>query len=119
MLSDSDDLRGEVDEALALTGDEALTAEGRATLIKLKADIKTFRAESLSPEELSRQVPAWKNMLGEDGALIAAQILYAFHREGRPIKPSDAIDFLHASYLPYVNLWRGDKAIEKTVYFSF
>jgi hypothetical protein len=49
-------------------------------------------------------------MLGEDGALIAAQILYAFHREGRPIKRSDAIDFLHASYPPHVDLWRGDKA---------
>jgi hypothetical protein len=42
--------------------------------------------------------------------LIAAQILYAFHREGRPIKRSDAIDFIHASYLPLVDLWRGDKA---------
>jgi hypothetical protein len=110
ILDGSNNLRGEIDEALALKGEEALSSEGRATLMKLKADVKTFRAETLSPEELSRQVPAWKNMLGEDGALIAAQILYAFHREGRPIKRSDAIDFLHASYLPHVDLWRGDKA---------
>ena len=35
-------------------------------------------------------------MFGEDGALSAAQILYACHREGRPLKRSDAIDFIHA-----------------------
>jgi hypothetical protein len=110
MLSDGANLRGNIDEALALEGDDALTAEDRAALIKLKTDLRTFRAETLSPEELSRQVPDWKNMLGEEGALIAAQILYAFHREGRPIKRSDAIDFIHASYLPHVDLWRGDKA---------
>jgi hypothetical protein len=110
MLSDGADLRGEIDEALALEGGGSLTAEGRAQLIKLRADLKGFRAESLSPEELCRQVPAWKNMLGEEGALIAAQILYAFHREGRPIKHSDGIDFIHATYLPHVDLWRGDKA---------
>ena len=110
MLSDGADLRGKINEALAVEGEDALTAEDRAALIKLKADLKTFRVETLSPEELSRQVPAWKNMLGEEGALIAAQILYAFHREGRSIKPSDAIDFIHASYLPHVDLWRGDKA---------
>jgi hypothetical protein len=110
MLSKSADLRGKIDEALALEGEGALTAEDRTALIKVKANLKAFRAETLSPEELSRQAPAWKNILGEEGALIAAQILYAFHREGRQIKRSDAIDFIHASYLPHVDLWRGDKA---------
>jgi hypothetical protein len=110
MLSDGADLRGKIDEALALSGENAFTSEDRAALTKLKADLRTFRAETLSPEELSRQVPTWKDMLGEEGALIAAQILYAIHREGRPIKRSDAVDFIHASYLPHVDLWRGDKA---------
>jgi hypothetical protein len=110
MLSDGADLRGTIDKALALEGEEELTAEDHAALTKLKADLKTFHAETLSPKELSRQAPAWKNMLGEEGALIAAQILYALHRERRPIKSSDAIDFIHASYLPHVDLWRGDKA---------
>ncbi len=110
MLSDGANLRGKIDEALTLEGEDALAADGRVVLTKLKADLKTLRAETLSPEELSRQVPAWKNMLGEEGALIAAQILYAFHREGRPIKRSDAVDFIHASYLPHIDLWRGDKA---------
>ncbi|UVO30174.1 hypothetical protein [Bradyrhizobium arachidis] len=110
MLSNGDDLRRRIDEALALEGEQALSPAGRTELSKIKTELRTFRAETLSPEELSRQVPTWKDMLGEEGALIAAQILFAFHREGRPIKRSDAIDFIHACYLPHVDLWRGDKA---------
>ncbi|MCP3477619.1 hypothetical protein NLM33_46550 [Bradyrhizobium sp. CCGUVB1N3] len=110
MLSNEDDLRRRIDDALALEGEQALSPDGRAELSKIKTELKTFRAETLSPEELSRQVPAWKDMLGEEGALIAAQILFAFHREARPIKRSDAIDFIHTSYLPHVDLWRGDRA---------
>jgi hypothetical protein len=110
MLINGDDLRRRIDEALALEGEQALSPDGRAELSKMKSELRTFRVETLSPEELSRQVPTWKDMLGEEGGVIAAQILFAFHREGRPIKRSDAIDFIHASYLPHVDLWRGDRA---------
>jgi hypothetical protein len=110
MLRNGDDLRRRVDEALAVEGERALSRDGRAELSKIKSELRTFRAELLSPEELSRRAPTWKSMLGEEGALIAAQILFAFHREGRPIKRSDAIDFIHASYLPHIDLWRGDRA---------
>ena len=42
--------------------------------------------------------------------MIAAQILFAFHNDGRDIKNSDGIDLIHAMYLPHADLWRGDKA---------
>jgi hypothetical protein len=42
--------------------------------------------------------------------MIAAQILFAFHNEGRDIKNSDAIDLIHAMYLPHTDLWRGERA---------
>jgi hypothetical protein len=36
--------------------------------------------------------------------------LFAFHNDGRDIKNSDGIDFIHAMYLPHADLWRGDRA---------
>lgn len=110
MLNESVDLRKKIDDAFAATGDDALVAAEQEILAKLKVDLKTFRAELLSPQELCRQVPVWKDLLGEQGALLAAQILYAFHREKRQIRESDAIDFMHAMYLPHADLWRGDRA---------
>jgi hypothetical protein len=53
---------------------------------------------------------AVKELFGEKSGLIAAQIFYAFHKEGRDIKNSDAIDLIHTMYLPHADLWRGDKA---------
>lgn len=110
MLSEGIDLRKQIDDAFAGTGDDALAPDEREALKKLKVDLKTFREELLSPQELCRQVPVWKDLLGEQGALLAAQILYAFHREKRRIRESDAIDFMHAMYLPHADLWRGDRA---------
>jgi hypothetical protein len=78
-------------------------------LLQMRRDITSFRAEIISPEELSK-LPAWRETVGDEGALIATQIFYALHREKRDIKPSDAIDLIHAMYLPHTDLWRGDKA---------
>jgi hypothetical protein len=109
-LGEADDLQARVNEAVAATGDDPLSPEGRERLSQLKDGIKAFCAEMSSPEELYERVPVWKELFGDEAALVAAQILYAFHREKRPIKQSDGIDFVHAMYLPYTDLWRGDKA---------
>ncbi|MGD0764263.1 MAG: hypothetical protein ABR929_13935 [Roseiarcus sp.] len=110
MLGGAADLHARVKEAIALRGDDALSADGRERLLKLRADLKAFRAEITSPQELCERVPRWKELLGGQASLVAAQILFAFHREKRAIKQSDGIDFVHAMYLPYCDLWRGDKA---------
>jgi hypothetical protein len=53
--------------------------------------------------------PAWVTKFGDEGAQIAAQIFYGLYGQKRDIKASDAIDLIHAMYLPHVDLWRGDK----------
>jgi hypothetical protein len=110
VLNEGVNIQAKVNEAFAATGDDALSPAGRETLMKLRADLKDFRAEMSSAQELCERVPVWKELFGDQAALVAAQILYAFHREKRAIKRSDGIDFVHAMYLPYTDLWRGDKA---------
>jgi hypothetical protein len=110
MLDETFHLEGEIKSAFAKTGNIALTLEDRAVLTKLSSDIKTFKAELRSPEDLNQRVPKWQKLFGAESALVAAQILYAYHREKRPIKRSDVIDFIHAMYLPHSDLWRGDRA---------
>ena len=109
ILGESKELGSKIDKALEGNGEAGLSDEGRAAFMRLKADNKTFRREILSPEDLFQQGSGWRTILGDEGAMIAAQIFLAIHREGRPIKRSDAIDLIHASYLPHVDLWRGDK----------
>jgi hypothetical protein len=96
--------------ALTATGDNALSASAREKLTALERELKTFGSEIRSPQELTKNVPIWKGLFGENSALIAAQILYAFHKDGRDIKNSDGIDLVHAMYLPHAHLWRGDRA---------
>jgi hypothetical protein len=103
-------LRVRTKEALAATGDDGLSQEGREMVLKLSHELKVFRGEITSGDELCKRAPKLKDYLGEKSARIAAQILYAFHRERRRFKRSDAIDLLHAMYLPHTDLWRGDKA---------
>jgi hypothetical protein len=110
MLNDGVNFQAKVKEAIAATGDDALTPAERETLIKLRAQAKTFRTEMMSAQELYERVPVWKEYFGDQAAFVAAQILHAFLREKRAIKQSDGIDFVHAMYLPYTDLWRGDKA---------
>ncbi len=109
-LSEAADLQASIINLLAGRGEDELTHEERNSLQRLKNDLKTFRREMTSPEELYNQVPRWKEIFGDQAALVASQILYAFHREKRPIKQSDGIDFVHAMYLPFCDLWRGDRA---------
>jgi hypothetical protein len=82
-LDDADDLKAKINDAFAERGDVKLTAEEHERLVKLKADLKAFRAEVTSPRELCEQVPAWKERFGDEAALLAAQILYAL-RAGSP-----------------------------------
>src|SRR5450631_3434652 len=88
----------------------ALSPDGRSQLVQLRKNLKTFRKEISSPQQLCEDVPIWKKLFGNESALLSAEILYAFERDKRPIKPSDGIDFVHAIYLPHTDLWRGDRA---------
>jgi hypothetical protein len=110
MLGEQAALRAELRSALTATGVNALSTPAREKLTALEREVKTFASEIQSPEELTKNVPRWKELFGEESGLIAAQILYAFHKDGREIKNSDGIDLIHAMYLPHADLWRGDKA---------
>jgi hypothetical protein len=110
MLDEGERIHADVKEALARTGNDAPTAEERKAFQKLERELKQFRAELVSPQELTEQAPGWKKLVGDKAAILAAQILFALHREKRGIKRSDAIDLIHAMYLPHTDLWRGDKA---------
>jgi hypothetical protein len=109
MLAEQADLRAKLRSELTATGENALSAEGREALTALEREVKTFGSELKSPEELTKNAPRWKELFGEESGLLAAQILYAFHKDGRDIKNSDGIDLIHAMYLPHADLWRGDK----------
>src|SRR5271165_2065365 len=109
MLDETAALKTKTKKELATSGINALDVADREALVKLGDDLESIRAEITSPEELSK-LPAWTVMAGDEAAPIAAQVFYAFHREKRDIKRSDAIDLIHAMYLPHTDLWRGDKA---------
>jgi hypothetical protein len=69
------------------------------------------KAQGQRPRRISNLcAPRWKQLFGGASAKLAAQILFAFHNDGRDIKNSDGIDFIHAVYLPHADLWRGDRA---------
>ena len=110
MLAEQADLRAKLRSELTATGENALSAEGREALTALEREVKTFGSELKSPEELTNNASRRKELFGEESGLLAAQILYAFHKDGRDIKNSDGIDLIHAMYLPHADLWRGDKA---------
>lgn len=109
-ITSTSDLRTRITVELNATGDEALSPDGRSQLVQLRKNLKTFRKEISSPQQLCEDVPLWKKLFGNESALLSAEILYAFERDKRPIKPSDGIDFVHAIYLPHTDLWRGDRA---------
>jgi hypothetical protein len=110
MLADQVALRAQVRSELNATGGNALSAAARNQLTALERNVKTFGSELKSPGELTKNAPRWKELFGAASAMIAAQILFAFHNDGRDIKNSDGIDLIHAMYLPHADLWRGDKA---------
>ena len=110
MMMRTKDLRDKITAELNVTGDEALSSEERSQLLRLRKDLKTFREEISSPQQLCEDVPIWKQLFGNESALLAAEVLYAFERDKRPIKDSDGIDFVHVMYLPHTDLWRGDRA---------
>ncbi|SHN69625.1 hypothetical protein [Bradyrhizobium erythrophlei] len=109
-LARTKDLRARITAELNAAGDEALSADGRSQLLRLRRDLKTFREEISSPQQLCKDVPIWKKLFGDESALLAAEVLFAFERDKRPIKDSDGIDFVHVMYLPHADLWRGDRA---------
>jgi hypothetical protein len=111
MLGETGHLRAEIRSALTARGDSALSAPAHAKLTALEREVKTFGSELKSPQELTKNAPRWRELFGEESGLLAAQILYAFHKDGRDIKNSDGIDLIHAMYLPHADLWRGDKAL--------
>ena len=110
MVGSAGDLRAALRSELTATGDRALSAPAREQLTALDREVKTFVRELQSPEELTKNAPGWAKHYGKASGLIAAQILHAFHKDGRDIKQSDGIDLVHAMYLPHADLWRGDRA---------
>jgi hypothetical protein len=108
-MANNRDLQTRITAELNATGDDAALPDERSQLLQLRRDLKTFRTEISSPEQLCEDVPIWKRQFGNESALLAAEILYAFERDKRPIKDSDGIDFVHAIYLPHTDLWRADK----------
>jgi hypothetical protein len=110
MMAGTKDLRSRITAELNATGDEALSREGRSQLLQLRRDLRSFREEISSPQQLCEDVPIWRQRFGDESALLAAEVLFAFERDGRPIKDSDGIDFVHVMYLPHTDLWRGDRA---------
>jgi hypothetical protein len=109
MLADNAALRTELRSALNRKGDNVLSAPAREKLSALEREVRTFGSGLRSPQELTKNVPIWKELFGEASAMIAAKILFAFHNDGRDIKNSDGIDLIHAMYLPHADLWRGDR----------
>jgi hypothetical protein len=91
-IASTGDLRKRITGELNVTGVEALSPDGRSQLLRLRRDLKTFREEMSSPQQLFDDLPIWKNLFGNDSALLATEILYAFERDKRPIKQSDGID---------------------------
>jgi hypothetical protein len=110
MMAGTRDLRAKITTELNATGNEALSPDGRSQLLQLRKDLKTFREEISSPQQLCEDVPVWRQRFGNESALVAAEVLFAFEHDGRPIKDSDGIDFVHVMYLPHTDLWRGDRA---------
>lgn len=108
MLDEHESLRDKISEVLGPDGCQ-LSTENRQKIIGIRKELKIFRSEITSPEDMAK-APAWKEAVGDVGALLAAQVFHAFHREKRTIKPSDAIDLIHNMYLPHADLWRGDRA---------
>jgi len=100
MLADQAALRTRIRSELNATGDNALSSTARNQLTALERDVKTFGSELKSPEELTKNAPRWKQLFGEASAKLAAQILFAFHNDGRDIKNSDGIDFVFRHVLP-------------------
>ena len=109
-IASTGDLRKRITGELNVTAVEALSPDERSQLLRLRRDLKTFQEEMSSPQQLFDDLPIWKDLFGNDSALLATEILYAFERDKRPIKQSDGIDFVHAMYLPHADLWRGDRA---------
>jgi hypothetical protein len=89
MLADQADLRARIRSELNATGDNALSPSARNQLRAFDREVKTFGSELKSPEELTKNAPRWKELFGEKVGLLAAQILHAFHNDGRDIKNSD------------------------------
>ncbi len=101
-------LRTQIKKAISTHGNNP---QARAKFTELQQEVKKERSMILSPQLLTQHTPGgWTKLVGEKSALIAAQILYAFYNEKRSMKRSDAIDLIHAMYLPYTDLWRGDRA---------
>jgi hypothetical protein len=83
MVDEGATLRARVRRLLAQSaaGDQPLEDEDRTALRKLSRDLKAFRAEITSAEEMNRQVPRWEEIVGPESARVAAQIFQALHRE--------------------------------------
>jgi hypothetical protein len=109
MLEEHADLKTKIRKTMKASGDNTLDSADREVFLNMKRELGAFRAEITSPSEMAKH-PSWIEAVGEEGALLAAEIFQALHKEKREIKASDAIDLHHVMYLPYADLWRGDKA---------
>ena len=105
-----DDPLAELKERIRVLSEIAATREEREQVRELRARVSQFATEIHSPKWVLERSPGLLNNFGSESAMVAAGALVGLYLENRELKRSDAIDLLHATYLPHTDLWRGDRA---------
>jgi hypothetical protein len=105
-----DDPLTELKERIRTLSEIAATREEREQVRELRGRVSQFATEIHSPRWLLERSPGLLNNFGSESAMVAAGALVGLYLENRELKRSDAIDLLHATYLPDTDLWRGDRA---------
>jgi hypothetical protein len=105
-----DDPLTELKERIRTLSEIAATREEREQVRELRGRVSQFATEIHSPRWLLERSPGLFNNFGSESAMVAAGALVGLYLENRELKRSDAIDLLHATYLPHTDLWRGDRA---------
>jgi hypothetical protein len=104
-----DDPLADLKKRIKALSEIAATREEREQVRELRARVNQFTAEIHSPEWVLQRSPGFLNSFGSESAMVAAGALVGLYLEQRELQRSDAIDLLHATYLPHTDLWRGDR----------
>src|SRR3984893_16632929 len=105
-----DDPLTDLKERIRTLPEIAATREEREQVRELRTRVSQFATEIHSPEWVLKRSPGLLNNFGSESAMVTAGALVGLYLENRELKRSDAIDLLHAAYLPHTDLWRGDRA---------
>ena len=104
-----DDPLTDLKERIRALSEIAATREEREQVRELRTRVNQFTTEIHSPEWVLQRFPGFLNSFGSESAMVAAGALVGLYLEKRELKRSDAIDLIHATYLPHTDLWRGDR----------